>query len=949
MQIVGSGLVAAFFLMQTGLAVAAAKPEENLPEARAYLVEGRLTVDGWLDDPAWLKAGVACQLWNYKTGEKVKEPTEFRVLYSQETLYFGITCWESQMKKTFSNYTLDEQAVYLDDAVEIFLAPSEKVAENEYFHFSFNILGKRHGDMLANLGHMVDWQVKTVNHGDKWTAEVAIPFSVLMPKLQNQAFWRLNVCRNENPSQELSSWSVTDGGFHSPYRFGKLSGIDFNGKFITLKSMVEPEKSLVTDSRDLIALDEAVSKKDLPLAIIPQPVRCRFTDNDFSLNPDTRIVVSDKAVAGNLQAAREINQELKEVFGMELPILKVSELPAGPSAPYILLGEPDKCPLIQQELDKRGMTVNKETPGPEGYILQADKTGVLIAGSDDAGTYYGVQSLKQLFRRNAEGNPVAKGAEVWDKPYFKVRMVHFYVDKTSPVSHRRLIERIFSRYKYNHLLIEAERGVIWDSAPDIKYPYSAAKSDIKPLVQFAKDHYLKITPDIASLGHCDWIFKNKNYWDFVEDSTSPHVYCPLNPKSYNFIFNIFDECYELFGEQPWFHIGHDEHDMYHTFPTHEYCKQIGNEKLYYADTIYLRNYWKNKGVRTLMWGDIFFKPSFQELVPFLPKDILICDWHYGDQLEYPSLDMFQAAGLDVLGCTWYSPRNIAWFSQYAAHRKALGMMYTTWAGFDSFDNLVERERKQVMGYITQADYAWNPLHRLTPEEEKQGLDSIMYLKYDTGAVLRDNWYPEKRNVKTEKGFALNLAPYLNTAICEDGKKVSFAGYGAGNDLSALAASAKNGQIHLLDNIHYQLAPMGSKKAPGAILLKGDGVTSKFPSAVTMKVNGYAREMNFLHGTLYATQKDAQVAEYVIHYADGASLSIPLKYETNISGLTDWNSYLTGEIAWSGVMASQVPIFIRPLKWVNPYPGKKILSLEFKGTNALVSPFLLAVTGLPAAN
>jgi hypothetical protein len=150
-------------------------------------------------------------------------------------------------------------------------------------------------------------------------------------------------------------------------------------------------------------------------------------------------------------------------------------------------------------------------------------------------------------------------------------------------------------------------------------------------------------------------------------------------------------------------------------------------------------------------------------------------------------------------------------------------------------------------------------------------------------------------------------------------------------------------------MHYQLADMGSKNSPGAILLKGDGVTSAFPSAVTMKVNGYARELNFLHGTLYATQKDTQVAEYVIHYADGASLSIPLKYETNISGLTDWNTYLTGEMAWTGVMVNKEPIFIRPLKWVNPYPGKKILSLEFKGTNALVSPFLLAVTGLPASN
>ncbi len=521
--------------------------------------------------------------------------------------------------------------------------------------------------------------------------------------------------------------------------------------------------------------------------------------------------------------------------------------------------------------------------------------------------------------------------------------------KTSPKAHRRLIERIFARYKYNHLLIEAERGVIWKSAPDIQYPYSMDPSEVKPLVEFAQNHYLKVTPNIATLGHSDWIFKNKKYWDFVEDTSSPIVYCPLNPKSYDFMFKIYDECYNLFGEQPWFHIGHDEHDMYKPFPSHDFCKQIGNEKLYYADTLYLRNYWKNRGVRTLIWGDIFFKPTFQELVSNLPKDILICDWHYGDQIEYPSVDMFQNSGLEVLGCTWYSPRNIAGFSQYGARRKILGMMYTTWAGFDRFDNLVEREGKQVMGYITQADYAWNPINRLTPEEEKQGLDSVVHLKYDAGVVLRDNWYPEKRNLNPEKGFALNLSPYLNTSIVEDGKKLSFAGYGKGNDLSLLVNSGNKGRVHLLDNVHYQLSALNSSKTPGALLLKGEGVTSAFPSEVTnIPVNGYARELNFLHGTLYATKKDTLVGEYRIHYADGSLSTIPLKYETSIGGFTDWNTYLTGELAWSGTMTGEEPIFLRPLKWANPKSDKKIVSLDFKGADPLVSPFLLAVTGISPA-
>ena len=47
-------------------------------------------------------------------------------------------------------------------------------------------------------------------------------------------------------------------------------------------------------------------------------------------------------------------------------------------------------------LAKRGIAFGPASPGPEGYILDVEADGVLIAGRDDRGAFYGMATLCQM-------------------------------------------------------------------------------------------------------------------------------------------------------------------------------------------------------------------------------------------------------------------------------------------------------------------------------------------------------------------------------------------------------------------------------------------------------------------------------------------------------------------------------------------------------------------------
>jgi uncharacterized membrane protein YcjF (UPF0283 family) len=76
----------------------------------------------------------------------------------------------------------------------------------------------------------------------------------------------------------------------------------------------------------------------------------------------------------------------------------------------------------------------------------------------------------------------------------------------------------------------------------------------------------------------------------------------------------------------------------------------------------------------------------------VPRDIVVCDWHYDQAPETPIL--FARKGLDVVACPWRKPavalRQLAQMqelrnsSEQVFGQHGLGIMQTTWCGFAAF-------------------------------------------------------------------------------------------------------------------------------------------------------------------------------------------------------------------------------------------------------------------------
>ena len=118
------------------------------------------------------------------------------------------------------------------------------------------------------------------------------------------------------------------------------------------------------------------------------------------------------------------------------------------------------------------------------------------------------------------------------------------------------------------------------------------------------------------------------------------------------------------------------------------------------------------------------------------------------------------------------------------------------------------------------------------------------------------------------------------------------------------------------------------------------------------IEGHCRRMYFLHTAGYsAAPTGTVIARYVIHYADGQELEIPVVYGRDVGnywyvpGSTQDNSALV--VAWTGSSphSRQQGATTRLYKstWENPRPDVSVRTLDFVHAKTRAVPILLAIT------
>ena len=153
--------------------------------------------------------------------------------------------------------------------------------------------------------------------------------------------------------------------------------------------------------------------------------------------------------------------------------------------------------------------------------------------------------------------------------------------------------------------------------------------------------------------------------------------------------------------------------------------------------------------------------------------------------------------------------------------------------------------------------------------------------------------------------------------------------------------------HVVEGIQFD--------ARGLIHLNGAqvqiGSMIQYPENIDgISIGQKADRIHFLHGTGWPTEEGMTVAHISVHYEDGTTARIPVRY--GIDTLDWWTAPNTSVpensvVAWEGENESTAnsDMFLRlyATSWDNPHPGKLIAALGLESTMTDSSPYLLAVT------
>jgi hypothetical protein len=199
-------------------------------EVRAVRTEAPITIDGRLLEKQWLEAEPGTDFTCQQTGGEPGLDTEFRVLYDDDSIYFGFTCWDSQTDKLVANTTVRDGELWLDDGVELFIDTFND--GRSCYYFMVNLLETRLDGRAVDNGTSIEaawdgnWRGVVWIGDDRWEAEFVIPFSDLKFRAAEEQTWGFNCIRTCPRLRETESWVFMPADIFRVSDYGKLTGLE---------------------------------------------------------------------------------------------------------------------------------------------------------------------------------------------------------------------------------------------------------------------------------------------------------------------------------------------------------------------------------------------------------------------------------------------------------------------------------------------------------------------------------------------------------------------------------------------------------------------------------------------------------------------------------------------------------------------------------------------------
>ncbi len=206
-----------------------APAEAPKKELTALRVAADIKIDGVLDEPEWQQAEIATGFIRNRPnpGPPERYPTQVKVMYDDAAMYIGAVMHDAARDSIFSDLSQRDD-MGNSDWFGVFLDTyKDEINGYGFFITAAGVqLDARYSSNGEDFSWNAVWESNVTIDGNKWIAEIRVPYSAIRFSERPEQLWGLNFMRNRQTTRHGYFWNHVEpskDGFVN--QWGLLKGI----------------------------------------------------------------------------------------------------------------------------------------------------------------------------------------------------------------------------------------------------------------------------------------------------------------------------------------------------------------------------------------------------------------------------------------------------------------------------------------------------------------------------------------------------------------------------------------------------------------------------------------------------------------------------------------------------------------------------------------------------
>jgi hypothetical protein len=258
----------------------------------------------------------------------------------------------------------------------------------------------------------------------------------------------------------------------------------------------------------------------------------------------------------------------------------------------------------------------------------------------------------------------------------------------------------------NVIILEVDYNFAFKSHPELRRGKNPiTREGARRFSELCRKYKIRLIPEFQSVGHQSWkaetfpLLTVYPQFDLTPGAfpSNEGIYCRewdvLNPEVWRVVFALMDEIIDAFRADA-MHVGMDEVFLLGSEKSPATKGQDPAQLFAKAVNLLHTHLVRKRKIEMLMWGDRLIDGKKYDLgeweaatngtagaIDLIPKDIIVCPWHYEPRESYLSIPMFINKGFRVLPAGWKNvdaTKALIEFSRRHAGPRLLGYIFTTW-------------------------------------------------------------------------------------------------------------------------------------------------------------------------------------------------------------------------------------------------------------------------------